>query len=344
MKKIMKKLGTILLLTLLLFCNTLSVYAIEGEDYINANVGVEYSNVKDYLDAEGYTYGDLINDEYKHIMFKGTSYSNYIIGVKSNDINSFTLTSSNNALKINTSLSDTSNFEFDYYVLAADMYQKSFSYVRSPRKYQGIDFNMDFSSNIDLAPFSNNSLLSQYDTILYSDYDFYAPDDIATLSPTIALQIADYNNIIYHSNSASSSLVTNNVIADGASAVSGSGETYYVEAPVTSSIVCDYTILVPKSLDLQGEDVTKFEIKAKGSIDPRVQITVTTAPSFDMVNSTGTETQQAQVSLDATFKSEDLSPYTYDTREGTITFPITKLGTYSGTISFEISLKDVTSP
>lgn len=111
------------------------------------------------------------------------------------------------------------------------------------------------------------------------------------------------------------------------------------QCEVKKVVASSYSVLIPKEIDMGSEDVKEFAVQAKGSIAPQESVVVSVADTVEMKEeNTPDYTGEAQMVFEDGTWSSDALTSEYTSKTGTVMFPETKAGTYSGTVTFDISL------
>ena len=111
------------------------------------------------------------------------------------------------------------------------------------------------------------------------------------------------------------------------------------QATVTKTNGSNYSVLIPKAIDLGTASSQTFTVQAKGNIDPTQTLSVTIGETIAMTRSNDASYNgNATAELEAEWVGNALTSE-YTSKNGTITFNETKAGTYTGTAEFTVSLQ-----
>lgn len=113
------------------------------------------------------------------------------------------------------------------------------------------------------------------------------------------------------------------------------------QAEISKYVSSEFSVLIPKKIDLGEETSGEFEVSAKGNIAPTEELVVTVDEVVDMkrVGEEDYDDMDASVTLlDCSWNHESLMSE-YSSTTGTVVFEETKAGRYYGTGTFYIDLE-----
>lgn len=102
-----------------------------------------------------------------------------------------------------------------------------------------------------------------------------------------------------------------------------------------------FSVLIPKTISLTGQDVTDFTVQTKGNIAPDKVLQIEADQTIAMSRMhDNTYTKNATVSFDKLDLLEKDLAASYSSHNGSITFLERKAGEYTGALNFKIALND----
>lgn len=112
---------------------------------------------------------------------------------------------------------------------------------------------------------------------------------------------------------------------------------------ITKSVTSEFSVLIPKMIEMGEATNVEFEVQAKGNIAPTEELAVTVEETVDMkrVGDAEYDNLDASVTLtDCSWNYETLASE-YGSKSGSITFEEAKAGEYYGTGTFYIALQQL---